>query len=87
MNIIVIVALQLWARVYCEDCYHIAVDTNNGVEAMNKTLKYNLPKGKNITLSHLVTILVEEFLPEMLQKYQKENFAIIGHTMSLCLNI
>ena len=36
-----IVALQLWARVYCDDCYHIAVDTNNGVEAMNKTLKYN----------------------------------------------
>lgn len=44
---------------------------------MNKTLKYNyLPKGKNITLSHLVTILVEEFLPEMLRKYQKENFAM-----------
>ena len=72
-----IFALQLWARVYRDDRYHAAVDTNNGVEAMNKTLKYNyLPKGKNITLSHLVTILVEEFLPEMLQKYQKENFAM-----------
>lgn len=44
---------------------------------MNRTLKYNyLPRGKNITLSHLVTILVEEFLPEMLQKYQKQNFAM-----------
>ena len=44
---------------------------------MNKTLKYNyLPTGKNITLSRLVTILVEEFLPEMLRKYQKENFAM-----------
>ena len=44
---------------------------------MNKTLKYNyLPRGKNITLSHLVTILVDEFLPKMLQKYQKENFAM-----------
>ena len=72
-----IIALQLWARVYRDDHYHAAVDTINGVEAMNKTLKYNyLPKGKNITLSHLVTILVEEFLPEMLQKYQKENFAM-----------
>ena len=69
--------LQLWARVYRDNRYHAAVDTDNGVEAMNKTLKYNyLPKGKNITLSHLVTILVEEFLPEMLQKYQKENFAM-----------
>ena len=72
-----IIALQLWARVYRDDHYHAAVDTNNGVEAMNKTLKYNyLPKGKSITLSHLVTILVEEFLPEILQKYQKENFAM-----------
>ena len=47
---VVIVTLQLWARVYRDDHYHIAVDTNNGVETMNKTLKYNyLPKGKNIT--------------------------------------
>ena len=44
---------------------------------MNKALKYNyLPRGKHITLSHLVTILVDEFLPEMLQKYKKENFAM-----------
>jgi hypothetical protein len=67
------VLLQRWARAYRDDSYHAAVDTNNGVEAMNKTLKYNyLPKGKKITLSHLVTILVEEFLPEAFQKYQKE---------------
>ena len=60
-----------------DENYHAAVDTNNGVESMNKTLKYNyLPKGKNITLSHLVTILVEDFLPEAFQKYQKENFAM-----------
>ena len=73
----IIVASQRWARAYRDDCYHAAVDTNNGVEAMNRTLKYNyLPKGKNITLSHLVTILIEEFLPEMLQKYQKQNFAM-----------
>ena len=46
---------------------------------MNKTLKYNyLPKGKHITLSRLVAILVEEFLPEMLQKYQKDNFSMSG---------
>ncbi len=74
---VLLIPLQLWARVYRDDCYHAAVNTNNGVEAMNKTLKYNyLPKGKNTTLSHLVTILVEEFLPSMLQKYQKDNFAM-----------
>ena len=53
------------------------MDTNNGVEAMNKTLKYNyLPRGKNLTLSHLVTVLMEEYLPESFLKYQKENFAM-----------
>ena len=53
------------------------MDTNNGVESMNKTLKYNyLPRGKNITLSQLVSILVEQFLPEMFRKYQKQNFAM-----------
>ena len=47
------------------------------MEAMNKTLKYNyLPKGKNITLSQLVSILIEQFLPEMFRKYQKQNFAM-----------
>ena len=72
-----IVSLQLWARVHRDDHYHAAVDTNNEAEAINKTLKYNyLPKGKSVTLSHLVRILVEEFLPEMLQKYQKQNFAM-----------
>jgi len=68
---------QRWARAYRDDVYHAAVDTNNGVEAMNKTLKYNyLPKGKNITLSQLVSVLVEQFLPEMFRKYQKQNFAM-----------
>ena len=53
------------------------MDTNNGVEAMNKTLKYNyLPRGKSVTLSYLVTIIVEEFLPESFMKYQRENFAM-----------
>ena len=44
---------------------------------MNKTLKYNyLPRGKNITVSQLVSTLIEDFLPEMFHKYQKKNFAI-----------
>ena len=55
--------LQRWARAYRDDRYHAAVDTNKGVEAMNKALKYNcLPKGKNITLSQLVSVLNEQFL-------------------------
>ena len=74
---------QRWARAYCDDKFHAAVDTNYGVEAMNKTLKYNyLPRGKNITVSQLVVTLTEEFLPEMLRKYQKQNIATSGYYRS-----
>ena len=86
----IVFMFQRWARAYRDDKFHAAVDTNNGVEAMNKTLKYNyLPRGKNITVSQLVVTLTEEFLPEMLRKYQKQNIlcqVIIDLTMILFLN-
>lgn len=59
--------LQRWERAYRDSTYHAAVDTNSGVEAQNKLLKYNyLPQWKQITLSE---VLVETFLPETYQKY------------------
>ena len=52
------------------------MDTNNGVEAQNKVLKYKyLPKRKtNITLSYITSLLVDEVLPDMYQKYLFENY-------------
>lgn len=56
--------------------FHAAVDTSNGVEAQNKLLKYNyLPHGKRkITLSNIITIIVEQFLPSCKQKYLFQNY-------------
>ena len=69
--------MQRWARAYRDTTYHAAVDTNNGVEAQNKLLKYNyLPRRKQITLSEVMTILVETFLPETYQKYLFQNYAM-----------
>ena len=52
--------LQRWARVYRDDQYHAAVETNNGTEAMNKLMKYRyLPRRKNITLSTVTSTTVE----------------------------
>ena len=68
--------MQRWARAYRDLCFHAAVDTNNGVESQNKVLKYKyLPKRKSsVTLSSITALLIDEFLPEMYQKYQFENF-------------
>ena len=52
------------------------MDTNNGVEAQNKVLKYKyLPKRKsNVTLTYITALLLDEVLPDMNQKYLFENY-------------
>ena len=50
------------------------MDTNNGTEAQNKILKYKyMPKTRASTLSALVTLLVERFLPDAQQSYVLPN--------------
>ena len=65
----------MWARAYRDSVYHAAVDTKNGTEALNKVLKYKyLPKQKHMTLSHVITSITGEFLPELHYKYVFKNF-------------
>ena len=41
------------------------VNTNNGVERQNKLLKYSYLKShKNNSLSVMLTVLIEDFLPD-----------------------
>ena len=43
----------------------VVVDTNNGVERQNKDLKYEyLKQFKDNTLSGMLTVLIEQFLPD-----------------------
>ena len=47
----------------------IVVDTNNGVERQNKEFKYEyLKQFKDNTLSGMLTVMIEQFLPD---KYKK----------------
>ena len=47
----------------------IVVDTNNGVERQNKDFKYEyLRQFKDNTLSGMLTVLIEQFLPD---KYKR----------------
>ena len=51
------------------------METNNGIEAQNKVLKYTyLPHRKNINLSHLADIIINNFLPDAYEKYLFQNF-------------
>jgi hypothetical protein len=51
------------------------VDTNNGTEALNKALKYSfLPRKRSMTLTGLVRLLVDQFLPDSHQHYLFENY-------------
>lgn len=70
--------VQFWAHAYRDQVYHAAVDTNNGVESQNKMLKYNfLPRNTKLTLSRLVTVLNEEFLPDMHHKHMFLNHQML----------
>lgn len=65
---------QRWARAYRDNQYHAAVETNNGTEAQNKALKYKYLPRKAISLSHVVTVIIDQFLPEQHRKYLFLNF-------------
>lgn len=50
------------------------METNNGIEAQNKILKYKLLPHKPLSLSHVATLIVDTFLPEQHRKYLFLNF-------------
>lgn len=50
------------------------METNNGIEAQNKILKYKFLPHKPLSLSRVATVIIEEFLPEQQRKYLFLNF-------------
>lgn len=65
----VIFSLQKWVWAFRKDRFLTTINTNNGVERQNKAFKYdNLEGHKHATLSGMLSILIEEFLPD---KYLK----------------
>ncbi len=52
----------MWAHAFCDSQYYAAVDTNNGTESLNKTVKYSyLPRRKSLTLSGIASLLIDRF--------------------------
>lgn len=69
-------SFQRWARAFRDNCIYECINTNNGTEALNKALKYSyMPRSKRcMSLSSIVSLLVEAFLPALRQKYLFANF-------------
>lgn len=56
---------QKWVWAFRKDRFLTTINTNNGVERQNKASTYDYLEGhKHPTLSGMLTILVEEFLPD-----------------------
>ncbi|KAI2642463.1 Pyruvate dehydrogenase E1 component subunit beta, mitochondrial [Labeo rohita] len=70
-----VVVFQRWYRAYAPHGFSVAVTTNNGVEALNKSLKsFYLKFSTTGSLSSLLEMLVCEFVPEQLLSYGRLNF-------------
>ena len=68
--------MQKWAHAFRDQVFHAFINTNNGAEALNKVLKYSyLPRKHNISLSSLITLLLESFFPDSHRKYLYMNFS------------
>ena len=60
---------QRWVWAFRQDRFLMSVNTNNGIERQNESLKYQYLKDRNNnSLSGLIVTLVEEFLPD---KYRR----------------
>ena len=57
-------------KCFREGILEVTVNTNNGVERKNKDFKYEfLSQHRNTTLSGMVAVLEEQFLPEIYSRY------------------
>ena len=58
-------SLQKWLKAFRFGLLEIVVNTNNEVERKNREFKYDfLKQYKDNTLSAMVTVLVEQFIPD-----------------------
>ena len=63
-----------WVRAYMSNEFDTMVTTTNGVEPLNKLLKYSfLPHSPDKTPSSLVKTLIEQYYPSAISQYYEKN--------------
>lgn len=62
--------MQRWVRAFADPNFTVKVNTNNGVEVQNRVLKHTyLQPYRKSSLSTLMTIIVEKFIPDTYKRY------------------
>ncbi|XP_062591433.1 uncharacterized protein LOC134252909 [Saccostrea cucullata] len=65
-----------WVHAFRQMRYNASVNSTNGVERQNKCLKYEFLETKKAkSVSHLLTVLWNEFLPDLYQRYVRQNLS------------
>jgi hypothetical protein len=59
----------MWVSAFKSDSFVIGVYTNNGLEQQKRALEHEYLAGyRNSTLSELLSVIVEKYLPDAYQK-------------------
>ncbi|XP_046840157.1 uncharacterized protein LOC124434315 [Xenia sp. Carnegie-2017] len=66
--------LEKWVRFFRDEHLRIAIYTNNGIERQNNWLKHSyLESRRNNSVSDLVDVIINHFLPDSYKKYKEQN--------------
>lgn len=77
-----------WVKAFRHKRLNTSVNTSNGVERQNKSLKYEyLDTKKAKSLCHLLTVLWNDFFPVTYQRYVRQNLSAAeeAKTYSACI--
>lgn len=67
--------MMYWCNAFMDLGFHSPVTTTNGVESLNKSLKHFYLKLANPgTLSTLMRVVIQDFLPDLFQNYVMLNY-------------
>ena len=79
--------LQRWCIAYQPDDL-MMLNTNNGTECLNEDLKYDeLIQYKNCTLSDLLAVIVDRFIPKLYEKHIESNIKFTSAYRKYDVNI
>ncbi|XP_056009107.1 uncharacterized protein LOC130051290 [Ostrea edulis] len=77
-----------WVQAFRQKRFNTSVNTNNGVERQNKSLKYEyLDTKKAKSLCHLLTVMWNDFLPDTYQRYVRQNLSAAEEAKTYSANI
>ncbi|XP_056001914.1 uncharacterized protein LOC125662462 isoform X1 [Ostrea edulis] len=66
---------ERWCRAFASEGFHVGVTTNNGVEALNNSLKnFYARLTSSGTLTSLIEIIVKDFIPDLIRTYLQLNY-------------